>query len=413
MTEQQKTIARPFLQSMPLVILAGSLIAMINFGPRSAMGLFLTPISNEFGWDREIFALAIAFQSLAWGAGQPIAGMLADRFGVARVLIGGAAIYAVGLALMATTSDPVELQFTAGLLIGLGVAGSAFLVVLAAFARLLPENMRTIGYGVATAAGSLGQFLFAPLGQSFIAAYGWQTTLLILAVFVMTIPLFAFVLRGKPDAAPVAAGQDDQSMWQALREAFGHTSYRLLVSGFFVCGFQVAFITVHLPPYLGDIGVPAIYGGYAIGLIGLFNIFGSITSGVLTGLMSRRIILAGLYLARSLIILVFLLVPVSVVSVLVFSAAIGFLWLSTVPPTQQLVVIMFGTRYVATLFGFVFFSHQVGSFLGIWLGGRLYDTFGSYDGVWWISIALGVFAALAHIPIVERAIDRPAAARAA
>ncbi len=412
--DQQRDLVRPFLQTIPLIILAGSLIALINFGPRSIMGFFLTPMSNEFGWNREVFALAIAIQNLVWGVGQPVAGMLADRFGVARVLVGGAVIYAVGLALMATSSDPLSLQMTAGVLIGIGVAGSAFLLVLAAFARLLPENMRTIGYGIATAAGSLGQFLFAPLGQSFIAAYGWQTTLFILAVIVMTIPALSFVLRGKPAAQPVTAGQRDQSIFQALREAFGHHSYRLLVAGFFVCGFQVAFITVHLPPYLSDIGVPVIYGGYAIGLIGLFNIFGSITSGILSGRMSRRIILAGLYLLRSLVILIFLLVPVSIASVLVFSAVIGFLWLSTVPPTQQLVAIMFGTRYVATLFGFVFFSHQVGSFLGVWLGGRLYDTYGSYDGVWWISVALGVFAALVHLPIAERPVDRaqPAAGTA-
>ena len=398
--------ARPILQTIPLVILAGCLIALINFGPRSIMGFFLTPMSNEFGWDREVFALAIAIQNLLWGIGQPFAGILADRFGTARVLTGGAAVYAVGLALMASSSDPSSLQMTAGVLIGLGVAGSAFLLVMASFARLLPDNLRTIGFGLATAAGSLGQFLFAPLGQGFIAAYGWQTTLLILAAVVLVIPVLSFVLRGKPDPVPVVADKKDQTVREAITEAFRHNSYRLLVSGFFVCGFQVAFITVHLPPYLGDIGVPVIYGGYAIGLIGLFNIFGSITSGVLSGHMPRRIILAGLYLLRSLVILIFLLVPVSVTSVLVFSAVIGFLWLSTVPPTQQIVIGMFGTRYVATLFGFVFFSHQVGSFLGVWLGGRLYDIYGSYDGVWWISVILGVFAAIVHLPINEGSVNR-------
>ena len=400
--------SRRVLHAVPLVILAGCLIAMINFGPRSIMGFFLTPMSNDFGWNREVFAFAIALQNLAWGIGQPFVGIIADRFGTARVLSIGAVIYAAGLALMATSTDPLSLQMTAGVLIGLGVAGSAFLLVLAAFARLLPENMRTLGYGLGTAAGSLGQFVFAPLGQGFISAYGWQTTLLILAAIVMAIPLLATVLRGRPEADPTVGGGRDQSVPEALREAFTHNSYRLLVAGFFVCGFQVMFITVHLPPYLSDIGVPVIYGGYAIGLIGLFNIFGSITSGYLTGFMQRRYLLAGLYIVRSLAIVVFLLVPVSIPSVLIFAAVMGFLWLSTVPPTQQLVVVMFGTRYVATLFGFVFFSHQVGSFLGVWLGGRLYDIYGSYDAVWWIAVVLGLFAAAVHMPIVERRVDRPA-----
>jgi len=400
--------SRRVLHAVPLVILAGCLIAMINFGPRSIMGFFLTPMSNDFGWNREVFAFAIALQNLAWGIGQPFVGIIADRFGTARVLSIGAVIYAAGLALMATSTDPLSLQMTAGVLIGLGVAGSAFLLVLAAFARLLPENMRTLGYGLGTAAGSLGQFVFAPLGQGFISAYGWQTTLLIIAVIVMAIPLLATVLRGRPEADPTVGGGRDQSVPEALREAFTHNSYRLLVAGFFVCGFQVMFITVHLPPYLSDIGVPVIYGGYAIGLIGLFNIFGSITSGYLTGFMQRRYLLAGLYIVRSLAIVVFLLVPVSIPSVLIFAAVMGFLWLSTVPPTQQLVVVMFGTRYVATLFGFVFFSHQVGSFLGVWLGGRLYDIYGSYDAVWWIAVVLGLFAAAVHMPIVERRVDRPA-----
>ncbi len=401
-----RSLVRPFLQTIPLVILAGCVISMINFGPRSIMGFFLTPMSNEFGWDREVFALAIAIQNLLWGIGQPFVGMLADRFGTARVLSGGAVVYAIGLALMASSSDPLSLQMTAGVLIGLGVSGSAFLLVLAAFARLLPENLRTIGYGLGTAAGSLGQFVFAPLGQGFISAYGWQATLLIMAAVVMIVPVLSFVMRGRPKAVPVAADTSDQTVREAVSEALGHNSYRLLLAGFFVCGFQVAFITVHLPPYLSDIGVPVIYGGYAIGLIGLFNIFGSITSGVLSGLMQRRIILSSLYLLRSLVILIFLLYPVSVTSVLVFSAVIGFLWLSTVPPTQQIVTIMFGTRYVATLFGIVFFSHQVGSFLGVWLGGRLYDVYGSYDGVWWISVILGIFAAIVHMPIRERPIAR-------
>ncbi len=397
-------------RAVPVILLAGCAIAAINFGPRATMGFFLTPMSGEYGWSREVFALAIAIQNLVWGIGQPFVGMLADRFGTARVLSVGALFYALGLTLMSQTSDPVTLQFTAGVLIGLGIAGSAFLLVLAAFARLLPEHLRTIGYGFGTAAGSVGQFIFAPLGQGFIQAYGWQTTLLIMAAIVLAVPFLSFFVRGKPAAVPARAGEKDQSIPEALREAFRHRSYRLLVTGFFVCGFQIAFITVHLPPYLSDIGIPAIYGGYAIGLIGFFNIIGSITSGVLTGRMRKRVLLAVIYLARSAAIVIFMLVPPSIPSVLVFSAVMGFLWLSTVPPTQQLVAVMFGTRYLATLFGFVFFSHQVGSFFGVWLGGFLYDATGSYDIVWWLSAGLGVMAALIHLPIVERQVPRPATA---
>jgi MFS family permease len=407
MTIVKPPLARPILQSIPVIIVAGCIVAAVNSGPRSTMGFFLTPISSEHGWGREAFALAIAIQNLVWGIGQPFAGMIADKYGTARVLTGGALFYALGLVLMANTSDPLSLQFTAGLVIGIGVAGSAFLMVLAAFARLLPENLRTIGFGLGTAAGSIGQFIFAPLGQGFIAAYGWQTTLLMMAAIVLVIPPLAFFIRGKPAPVPVRPGEKDQSLMAAMREAFSHRSYRLLVAGFFVCGFQIAFITVHLPPYLADIGMPAMIGGYAIGLIGLFNIFGSITSGVLTGHLPKRFILAVLYLTRSAAIAVFILLPPSVPSVLIFSAVMGFLWLSTVPPTQQLVVVMFGTRYMATLFGFVFFSHQLGSFFGVWLGGLLYDIYGSYDPVWWLAVGLGVFAAVVHLPIAEHQVKRP------
>ena len=402
--------ARPFWRSVPVILLAGCAIGALGFGPRSTMGFFLTPMSSEYGWGREVFALAIAIQNLVWGAAQPFVGMLADKFGTARVLSAGALLYALGLALMAKTSDPVALQLTAGVLIGLGIAGSAFLLVLAAFARLLPPNLRTLSFGLGTAAGSLGQFIFAPLGQGFISAYGWQTALLLMAAITLAVPFLSFFIKGKPAAVPVRAGEADQSIPEALREAFRHRSYQLLVAGFFVCGFQIAFITVHLPPYLADIGIPALYGGYAIALIGLFNIVGSVSSGVLTGRMPKRILLAFIYFARSAVIVLFLAVPPTVTTVLLFSAAMGLLWLSTVPPTQQLVAIMFGTRYMATLFGFVFFSHQVGSFLGVWLGGLLYDRTGSYDIVWWLSVALGIFAAIVHLPIVERQVARPAMA---
>jgi predicted MFS family arabinose efflux permease len=402
--------ARPFLQTVPIIFVAGCLIAIIGFGPRSTMGFFLTPMTSEFGWSREIFALAIAIQNLVWGIGQPFVGMLADRYGTARVLSAGALFYALGLALMAYTTDPVTLQLTAGVLIGLGIAGSAFLLVTSAFARLLPPELRTIGFGIGTAAGSLGQFIFAPLGQGFISAYGWQTALLIMAAILLAIPALSYAIRGKPSAQPTRPGEKDQSIPEALREAFTHSSYRLLVAGFFVCGFQIAFITVHLPPYLNDIGIPALYAGYALALIGLFNIFGSFGSGVLSARLPRRWLLVAIYLARGVAIAAYITLPPSVPATLVFAAVMGLLWLSTVPPTQQLVVVMFGTRYLATLFGFVFFSHQVGSFFGVWLGGLLYDRTGSYDVVWWMSVALSVFAAIVHIPIIERQVPRPALA---
>ncbi|MCP4385466.1 MAG: MFS transporter [Hyphomicrobiales bacterium] len=410
MSASPSPLGQPAVRSVPFIIATGCIIAAVTFGPRSTMGFFLTPISTENGWGREVFALAVAIQNLMWGVGQPFAGMIADKYGTARVLTAGTVFYALGLVLMTEASDPVTMQLTAGVLVGLGIAGSAFLMVLAAFARLLPEKMRTIGYGFGTAAGSVGQFIFAPLGQGFLQAYGWQTALVIMAATLMVVPLLAFSLRGKPEAAPITADEKDQSIPEALREAFRHRSYQLLVTGFFVCGFQVAFITVHLPAHIDDVGIPAFYGGYAIGLIGAFNILGSIASGVLTGRMRKRFLLAYIYLARAVVIVAFLLVPPSIPSVLIFSAAIGLLWLSTIPPTQQLVAVMFGTRYLATLFGFVFFSHQAGSFLGIWLGGYLYDRTGSYDSVWWIAVVLGVMAAIIHLPIVEKQVARPAIA---
>lgn len=410
MTALTMPSARSFRRSAPVVIAAGCLIGAISFGPRSTMGFFLTPMTTENGWSREVFALAIAIQNLVWGIAQPFAGMIADKFGTARVLAGGALLYALGLALMSQTTDPVALQLTAGVLVGLGIAGCAFILVLAAFARLLPDNMRMLAYGFGTAAGSAGQFIFAPLGQELIQHYGWHAALLVMAALALLVPFFATVLRGKPKGVPVGASAIDQTILEALREAFRHRSYQLLVAGFFVCGFQLAFVTVHLPPYLADIGISPHYGGYALALIGGFNIVGSILSGVLSGLMPKRFLLSIVYLARAVIIALFVLLPPSPLTVLLFAATIGLLWLSTVPPTQQLVAIFFGTRYMATLFGFVFFSHQVGSFLGVWLGGRLYDATGSYNGVWWISVALGVFAAIVHLPIREVRVARPALA---
>jgi predicted MFS family arabinose efflux permease len=394
-----------------VVVACGCLIALLTFGIRASFGLFTLPISEAHGWGREVFALAIAVQNLLWGAGQPFAGALADRFGSARVLAAGGVLYAVGVALMAVAATPLQMHLSAGVLIGLGLAGGSFTIVMAALARRVPPERRSWAMGIATAAGSLGQFVMAPLGQAFILAYGWQTALLILAAGAAIVPLLATAMVSSPSSLS-SAGEIDLGLKETLARAFGHRSYLLLTAGFFVCGFHVAFITVHLPPYLLDVGADPRLAAWSIAIIGLCNVVGSYGAGVLGGRHSKRWLLASIYLLRSVAIALFVLLPVTTLSVLLFAAAIGILWLSTVPPTSGLVAVMFGTRYIATLFGVVFFSHQVGAFLGIWLGGLFFELYGSYDAVWWMSVALGLFAALIHLPIVERPAPRFAAAPA-
>lgn len=399
-------MATPFWRSVPFIILCGCVIATISFGPRSAMGLFLAPVTETRDWTREIFALSIAIQNLIWGAGQPVAGALADRYGTARVLAGGGVCYALALVVMAWAPTPLWLHLSAGVLIGLALAACSFSIVLAAFGRVVSPEKRVIAFGIGTAAGSFGQFLFAPLGQALISNYGWQEALIILGALMLVVPVLAIALKGKPAAHAVAAGEKDQSLFEAITEAFGYRSFVLLVAGFFVCGFHVAFITVHLPPYIVDLGLDPKWGGWAIALIGLFNIAGSLVSGALGSRFPKQIMLTLIYFFRAVAIMLFILIPASPATVLVFSAAMGFLWLSTVPPTSGLVAVMFGQRYMATLFGFVFFSHQVGAFLGVWLGGMLYDQTGSYDVVWWLGVALGLFAAIVHWPISEAPVTR-------
>jgi predicted MFS family arabinose efflux permease len=393
---------------LPLVIVAGCLIAMLSFGPRSIMGLFLAPMTEARDWSREIFALSIAIQNIVWGIGQPLAGAIADRYGSGRVLAGGGLIYAGGLALMAWAPNLLWLSISAGLMIGLGMAAASFSIVLAAFGRRVPAEKRTIVFGVGTAAGSMGQFVFAPLGQGLILTYGWAEALMVLAAMMLAVPVLAIALAGRPTATDVAVRQ--QSLRQAVAEAFAHRSFNLLVAGFFVCGFQLAFITTHLPPYLADVGLDVRLGAWALALVGLCNIFGSLASGFIGQRYPKPIFLSGIYLARAVAIAFLILTPPSAAATLLFAAVIGVLWLSTVPPTTGLVAVMFGPRYLATLSGIVFFSHQVGAFLGVWLGGRLYDQTGSYDVVWWLAIALGIFAAIVHWPIEERPAYAPAAA---
>jgi MFS family permease len=397
------------LTALWLVIVCGCLISLLSFGPRSVLGLFLVPMTETQGWSREIFALSLAIQNLMWGIGQPFAGAVADRYGTGRVLAFGGLVYAGGLVLMAWAPTPAWLHVSAGLMIGLGMAAASFSIVLAAFGRRVPPEKRPMVFGIGTAAGSMGQFLFAPMGRAFIADYGWEQALILLGVIMLAIPVLAFALRGRSDQSAAADFIKDQTLTQAVTQAFAHRSYVLLVIGFFVCGFHVAFITAHLPAYLEDLGMDPTLGAWSLALIGLFNVIGSLASGVISGKYSKPIFLALIYLARAAIIALFLILPISALTVLVFSATMGLLWLSTVPPTSALVAIMFGPKYMATLMGIVFFNHQLGAFLGVWLGGRLYDTTGSYDVVWYLGIALGIMAALVHWPIREARADTPLA----
>jgi predicted MFS family arabinose efflux permease len=308
---------------------------------------------------------------------------------------------------MSISTSPLEMQMSAGVLIGLGLAGASFAVVLAAIGRAVAPEKRSFALGLGTAAGSLGQFLLVPVGQGLLAEYGWTMALVLLSILSLAIIPLAGALTGRSKAT---LGEADQALGAALREAGGHSSYMYLTAGFFVCGFQVVFIAIHLPTYITDIGLPAELGGYALALVGLFNVIGSIAAGYLGGRFSKKYLLTGIYLARSIVIAAFVLAPPSATGVLLFSAAMGLLWLSTVPLTSGLVAQFFGVRYMATLFGIVFFSHQIGSFLGVWLGGYLFDATGSYDIVWWINVALGLGAAILHWPIVERAAPRLARA---
>ena len=396
-----------------VIIVCGCLIAMVSFGPRSALGFFLTPLSSTNGWGREVFAFALAIQNLLWGLGQPFAGAVADRYGTDRVLILGSLLYAAGLALMSHSNSPGMLDLSAGVLIGLGLSGCSFNIVLGAFGKLLPEEWRSIAFGIGTAAGSFGQFLFSPIAVAIMDVTTWQFALYVFAGVIMLIVPLAFALSTPRQAVASPNSPTQNSLKVALAEAFGHRSYVLLVLGFFTCGFQLAFITVHLPSYLIDRGLSAEVGGWTLAVIGLFNIVGSLASGYLGNRMPRRYILSFIYIARALAVVAFILLPASPVATLIFGAVTGLLWLSTVPPTSSLVAVMFGTRWLATLYGFAFFSHQVGGFLGVWLGGIVFEYSGSYDPVWWLSVVFGVLSALINLPIVEKPAPRLAAAATA
>lgn len=387
------------------VLACGAAIVTLSMGVRHGFGLWLQPITQEMGWTRQSFAFAIALQNLSWGVIGIFAGMAADRFGAFRVLMGGAVLYGLGLAGMALSPTPLLFALTTGLLIGAAQAGTTYAVIYGVLGRQIAPERRSWAMGVAAAAGSFGQFLMVPVEGWLIASLGWQQALLALSMAVLLIIPLAFGLR-EPGFQGAAAPKRDQTIGHALREAFSYPSFNLLMAGYFVCGFQVVFIGVHMPSYLKDNGLSPQVASYALALIGLFNVFGTYIAGTLGQRMPRRFILSFIYLARAVAISIFLLVPLSPLSVYIFSAVMGTLWLSTVPPTNATIAQIFGVQHLSMLGGFVFCSHQLGSFMGVWLGGYLYDATGSYDIVWYIAIGLGVLAGLVNLPIKEAPIQR-------
>lgn len=396
--------------SMAQVLICGAVIVTISMGLRHGFGLWLQPITGARGWSRETFSFALAVQNLMWGLCGPFAGAVADRFGAFRVLIAGSLLYAAGLAVMALATHGLGFLGGTGFLLGMAQAGTTYAVVYGVIGRNVDPAKRSWAMGVTAAAGSFGMFAMLPIDGALIASLGWRDALLVLACAALAIVPMAFGLR-EPKRVPGAVGAAPaQTTRAAIREAIGQRSFNLLVAGYFVCGFQVVFIGVHLPSYLRDKGMTPGVGITALSLVGLFNIIGSYTAGTLGARLPKRFLLSGIYGLRSVAIIAFLMAPLSPASVYAFACAIGFLWLSTVPLTNGLVADIFGVRHLGMLGGFVFLSHQVGSFLGSWLGGRLYDTYGNYDMMWGISIALGVFAAIVHLPIREQPLLRPAVA---
>jgi predicted MFS family arabinose efflux permease len=401
--------SRPPL-SILQVLACGATIVTLSMGIRHGFGLWLQPITQANDWSRETFAFAIAIQNLVWGFSGIFAGMAADRFGAFRVICIGAVLYALGLMGMAHSSTPFLFSLSSGVLIGMAQAGTTYAVIYGVIGRNVSADKRSWAMGVAAAAGSFGQFLMVPTEGFLISHFGWQEALMVLGVAsLMMIPL-AWGLREPSLGGGLHPVHREQTIVQAVQEAFKYPSFQLLMAGYFVCGFQVVFIGVHMPSYLRDHGLSPQVASYALALIGLFNVFGTYAAGALGQKMPKKNILAFIYLARAVVISIFLLVPLSPASVYVFSAVMGVLWLSTVPPTNATVAQIFGVAHLSMLSGFVFFSHQIGSFMGVWLGGFLYDKTGSYDVVWYIAIGLGVLAAIVNLPVREAPIVRTAAA---
>jgi MFS family permease len=388
--------------SVRQILVCSAVIVTLSMGVRHGFGLWLAPITGARGWNRETFALALAVQNLVWGLAGPVVGMIADRWGATRVLVAGAIAYAAGLVTMAYAPSSLGFVMGAGVLIGAALSATTYSVVYGVIGRGIDPARRSWAMGLTASAGSFGQFLMVPVSSALIGGVGWQASLVVLGAAALLIVPLSFGLREKGLAARhAAAGPTGGQARTALREALRTPSFLLLTTGYFVCGFQVVFIGVHMPSYLKDHGLGPEVATVALALIGLFNVFGTYLAGVLGERLAKRHVLAWIYALRSVAIVVFLAVPLSPLSVYLFAAVMGFLWLSTVPLTNAIVAQLFGVRHLSMLSAMVFLSHQVGSFLGVWLGGRLYDATGSYDVVWWLSVALGVMAALVHLPIRE------------
>ncbi|MBT5515413.1 MAG: MFS transporter [Rhodospirillaceae bacterium] len=393
-----------FWRSPVFVLIAAAMIVFMSFGIRQSFGLFMRPVSVDMGWGREVLSLALATQNLMIGLSAPFAGALAIRWGAPRTVALGGVIFGLGIFLMSQATSPEWMFGSAGLMAGAGLGACGLPLILAIVGQVAPEAKRSLWLGMATACATGGQLLIVPISQSLLLGYDWVLALIVLSLFAGLIVPMAFSMSG---AVTKDTGQDTEiSLGEALKEAGGHRGFIFLTAGFYVCGFQVAFIAVHLPAYLADQGASATLGATALMLIAFFNMIGSWASGWMGGRLSKKYLLSGIYVLRAMIIAVFIMLPVGPISVSIFAAAIGLLWLSTVPLTSGLVAQIFGTRYMGMLYGIVYLSHQMGSFSGVWLGGRLYDDTGSYDVVWWGAIALGLMSALLHLPINEKPLDR-------
>lgn len=405
-------MAKPIWRNPFIVLVCSVLIIFLTYGSRQSFGIYLRPITDQFGWGRESLSLVFGVQALMYGLSAPFVGALADRWGHVKVLLVASLMYATGIVCMANSVTPEGMMLSAGFLSGVGSAGCALSLILAVASKVAPDNKRSLWLGIITSSGTGGQLILVPAGQLMINAYGWYTALLALGLTVFLVIPLALLLRAAAGEA-LAQKKDEQSLSQALADARAHPGFWLLVLGFFTCGFQVQFINNHLPAYLQDMNMDPIIGATAISVIGFFNMIGTWISGYLGGIYRKKYLLAMLYLTRSLIFAVFVLTPISPLTVYIFSACIGLLWLATVPLTSGIVFGMFGPRYMATLYGIVFFSHQVGSFTSVWLGGRIWDMTGSYDVAWWIVIIGGALASLLHWPIDDRPVNEVLADRQA
>ncbi|MEO9684251.1 MAG: MFS transporter [Tateyamaria sp.] len=403
------------------VLVVGCVIIMVSFAVRASFGVFQIPIADEFAWLRSEFSLAIAIQNLAWGIGQPIFGAIAEKIGDRKAIVMGALIYAAGMVLSASSTTPLEHQAYAWL-VGFGIAGTGFGVILAVVGRASSDENRSMSLAIATAAGSAGQVFGAPVAEWMLTMMTWQNVFLIFAAVILSLILTLPLMRAP---AMASKAELEESMGTILMRAFRDPSYTLIFLGFFSCGYQLAFITAHFPAFITEVCGPILPGGalhnlgitttsalgaLSISLIGLANIAGTLLAGWAGKRYSKKYLLAGIYTARTVVASLFILMPMTPSTVIIFSIAMGSLWLATVPLTSGLVAHIYGLRYMGTLYGIVFFSHQLGSFLGVWLGGRMYDLYGSYEQVWWVGVAIGAFSAIVHLPIRERRLDAPASA---